>query len=381
MAEPGQVDIDRLDPWEIEVGNSYHAYLLAQRRMEDELEFTGKDNPLYKEVDKKMQDIVNDVFSKPQNLEHIDEIIKLPERDIRTSFTGKYQYDSPYAGLFPIKGGKQRDQHLRYFLPRTNEVLLIDIGIHTEMPDPKFFPYKDVGGVMPNKDFVGLDTIRSEAPEHVQIVKVGKDENYGELTFNEMGDLLFEASFLGDKIQTENSEEYEKLLDTCQALRKERTEAKEEVRETNGKHLKTRINTLREAVAKMIKLNSNPFMLRFDESDLVDELEIDKDDGTRYDDKEYGSNYNLYFSPTDSRLLIAPYTNKEPDLSGLRGWLLKRAYKGRLMPKDVSVDFNKAIEAPDRYWCKAAPVVAEYLIDRIPEKYANRIRGEFGIKN
>ena len=378
MAEPGQVDIDTLNPREIEVGNSYHAYLLAQRRMEGELEFSGKDSPLYHEVDQKMRDVFDKVFGNPQNLEQIDEIIKLPERDIRTSFTGKYQYDSPYLGLFPTIGGEQRDQYLRYFIPRTNEVLLIDIGLHPDRPDPKFFPYADVGGVMPNEEFVGLDAIRTETPPHVQIVKVGENEQYGNLTFDEMSDLVVMASMqLGDKIQTD-TEVYDKLMDTVMALRKERAEAKEKVRETNGKHLETRIKALSEAVAKMVRLNSDPFMLRFDKSNLVDELEIDKDDQTRYGEEKYGRNYHLYFSPTDSKLLIAPYTAKKP--SGLRGWLLKRASGGRLIPNDVSVDFNKAIEAPDRYWCKAAPVIAEYLMDGIPEKYATRIRGSFGMK-
>lgn len=380
----------KLSPWEIEVGNSYCSYLLAQQKMENELEFSGKNHPIYHEIDAQIREIFHQTFHDPRVQQFIPEIFKLPERDIRTSLNGRYVIESDYPGLFPPLGGKEFDKYKRYFVPRTNEVLLINTDkVPHKSPfrldlDMRYVPNVYIES---NNEFIGVEAIRnSDTPEYVSLVKVGEGEDYGPLTINEIRmlslDLDQDAFSANEKnplmVNDETLEMTQLAWKQIDSLWEDRRNQKETVRQNNGKNLKNRVSSLNEALSRKLRFRNNYYRINinFGSGDW-ERTQIDIEDNISYQDAKKWRDHRFWYSAGEDKLLISPY--KSEPYRGLARLLVKLAYRNQdMLPNKVTIAPGSGLEAPDRYWCKAGPVIAEDLMSVLPESSLEKIRAVYG---
>lgn len=376
----------QLSPWEIEVSTAFQDYLLAQKRADDELEFWNDGpNPLYREIDDQMRGLLDRVLHDSKLGRFIPEIAGLDRRYFRSKrFDDGFMTVVTQGNLGSFLHHEELDPFSRCYVTSSNEVLLVNWEAANKASESRFYAFNDIGGYKPNDEFVGLETIRSgNCPEYVRILKVGANEEYGPLTFNEMDHVVSKVHWSVSKEKNTDLKEAANYFngEKQYALRQSRRELKEQARQANGTDLKGSVAKLGDSIRRRVRLSSRYHEVStFGESFIYDQLEIDREDGGRFNLPLEKRGNRFWYSYRQDHLLAAPYWRpavSETD-TGLYATILRRIFHGKKIPEVRNSDLKIASDAPNRYYCRLAPILVENLMGVLPKNSAERIRAVYG---
>ncbi|GEM_PF-5779968 len=349
MSESGAEDSSQRQEVPREVENirvASDSLEIAVNRMKRELEVAEVDSPYYDKVDSQIRDLFYRLH--PQMESKLPEFLKLPARGHnalgRTDPFMRYYHASTNEVLIL---GQEKE--------RTREEKIADLA-HFINPnlvpasgtsiDPRFVP---LDGVAKNPDFIGLDAIREleDPPSYLHIDKVGQSSQDHRLQLTEMLEILNVAiEAIPDEI-----EEIDQTRRQIYELWKERKRLKEEARELNGAHIRSRLLRLRDAVIEKygnafdkaiedkhpsLRATGDRRDIDIDYTYFPDFLQEEHKDEQSTDQPSSGVKL---FIVKEGRLVVAPMVEYKKGL-------FRR--KTEYIP-----DLEAAKDAPDSYWCSA----------------------------